>query len=249
MTAYLAAILGNLERLEKAGSFSSVSGLICTALTGDYSEETASMLEAMIVASLDHGVTPPSAQGTLIAASVRADYEVAVSHGIGAVTDVHGGAGEKAASFFRECARAEAGGIGLEEAARRVIRSYLDEGKRIKGLGHRIHSEDPRRDALWEKADSLGISSDCVEVSRKVRKLFREVKGIDLPVNVDGVIGAIIADMGIDNRLAKALFVFGRVSGLSAHYFEEVTTRSPMRRIVFGEAEYRGREERDYPPR
>jgi len=248
LTAYLAEALGNMNKIRELNADLSASALICTAVTGSQDEKAASMIEAMIVASIDHGVTPPSAQATMIAASVRADYQVAVSHGIGAITDVHGGAGEKAAAFFRECARAEAGGsMELEDATRRVIRKYLDQGKRIQGMGHRIHSEDPRRDALWEKADSSGISSDCVAASKMVQELFREIKGIDLPVNVDGVIGAIIADMGIDPRLAKALFVFGRVCGLSAHYFEEINTQRRMRRIVFSQAEYSGEPEREYP--
>lgn len=248
LTAYLADILGNLKALKGISTDLPVPALICAAVTGMEDQKASSMIEAMIVASVDHGVTPPSAQATLIAASVRADYEVAVSHGIGAITDVHGGAGEKAASFFRQCSRAEAGGdMDLEDATRKIIKSYLEEGRRIQGMGHRIHSEDPRRDALWERADQLAISGDCVAVSRMVRRLFREIKGIDLPVNVDGVIGAIIADMGIDPRLAKALFVFGRVCGLSAHYFEEITTQPRMRRIVFGLAEYEGEPEREYP--
>ncbi|MGM0484111.1 MAG: citrate/2-methylcitrate synthase [Candidatus Krumholzibacteriota bacterium] len=248
LTAYLAEILGNLEQLKDTGTDLPASALVCAAVTGRKDEKASSMIEAMIVASIDHGVTPPSAQATLIAASVRADYEVSVSHGIGAITDVHGGAGEKAAAFFRQCSQAEAGGdMDLEDATRKVIKSYIEEGRRIQGMGHRIHSEDPRRDALWERADQLGISSDCVTVSRMVRRLFKEIKGMDLPVNVDGVIGAIIADMGIDSRLAKALFVFGRVCGLSAHYFEEIITQPGMRRIVFGQAEYKGEPEREYP--
>jgi citrate synthase len=52
--------------------------------------------------------------------------------------------------------------------------------------------------------------------------------------------------MGVDVDLAKALFVFGRVAGLSAHYFEEIATQRPMRRINFGEAVYEGKADRDY---
>jgi citrate synthase len=53
--------------------------------------------------------------------------------------------------------------------------------------------------------------------------------------------------MGLDPKLAKALFIFGRIMGLSAHYFEEVSSQPPMRSIVFGEAVYRGIEDRPYP--
>jgi len=206
------------------------------------------MLEAVIVASLDHGVTPPSAQATLIASSVRASYEVAVAQGAGAITDIHGGAGEKAAAFFLQCAGLVSGqGLSLEEATRAVIRRYIKEGRRVEGMGHRVHTQDPRRDALWALAEESGLAGPCVAISRIAGDMLREVRGLDLPINVDGVIGAIVADMGLDPKLAKALFIFGRIMGLSAHYFEEVSSQPPMRPIVFGEAIYRGIPERAYP--
>src|SRR5690606_26971255 len=71
---------------------------VYAALTGrdPMNKGEATLLEAAMVASVDHGVTPPSAQATRIAASVRADFETAVASGLAAVTDVHGGAGAKA---------------------------------------------------------------------------------------------------------------------------------------------------------
>ena len=64
---------------------------------------------------------------------------------------------------------------------------------------------------------------------------------MNLPINVDGVIGAIVADMGFHPDLAKALFIFGRVVGLSAHFFEETASQNQMRRINFGESAYKGK--------
>jgi citrate synthase len=70
---------------------------------------------------------------------------------------------------------------------------------------------------------------------------------MDLPINVDGVIGAIVADMGLDPIIAKALFIWGRVAGLSAHYFEEVASQPEMRRINFEQAVYKGPPAREVP--
>ena len=61
------------------------------------------------------------------------------------------------------------------------------------------------------------------------------------------MIGAISADMGLAADAAKALFIFGRVAGLTAHYFEEVASQPPMRRIDFAAAEYRGQARRELP--
>jgi citrate synthase len=171
-----------------------------------------------------------------------------VAQGVGAITDIHGGAGEKAAVFFRRSADLAAEkGLSLEDATRTVIRAYIREGKRIEGMGHRVHTQDPRRDVLWAMAEENGLAGPCVAVSRIAGEALSEVRGLSLPINVDGVIGAIIADMGLPPALAKALFIIGRTMGLSAHHFEEVTTEPPMRPIVFSEAVYRGVAERPYP--
>jgi len=248
--AYLAAILSNNSVISQLKADEPFSHSIFRIITGksDVNPQKARMIEAMIVASIDHGVTPPSAQATILAASVRASYEVAISHGVGVITDVHGGAGEKAANFFKQCFElAKREKSSVEKATQKVISQYVKDGRRIEGMGHRVHTKDPRRDVLWNMAESTGLSGSCVAISKIVSDLLKAVRGINLPVNVDGVIGAIIADMNLDPKLAKALFIYGRVAGLSAHYFEEITTQPPMRRINFGEAVYRGVEEREYP--
>lgn len=249
-TAYLAHILGHKSGLDGADASEPLSHLIYRIITGEEEIDPARsrMLEAMIVASLDHGVTPPSAQATLIASSVRAAYEIAVAHGVGAITDIHGGAGEKAAIFFRKCAElAEKGNLSIEEATRKIMSEYVRDGRRIEGMGHRLHTRDPRRDVLWNLAGSKGVAGTCVAISRIAGDILQEVRGLNLPINVDGVIGAIVADMGLDPKLAKILFIFGRLCGLSAHYFEEIMTQPPMRRINFAQAVYRGIQERPYP--
>ncbi|MHA2299074.1 MAG: citrate/2-methylcitrate synthase [Candidatus Hodarchaeales archaeon] len=241
---YLSTILDNEEALEDITTDQPFSSVIYRALTGEKTLDSnkSNLLESMIVASVDHGVTPPSAQATVIAATVRAAYEVAVAHGVGAITDVHGGAGAKAAKFFQNCLeRAKEKKIELPEAVYEVMTEYIRTGKRIQGLGHRIHTSDPRRQVLWDKSEEAGVASDCVKISQIITDVFRRVRGITLPINVDGVIGAIIADMGLDPSLAKAVFIYGRIAGLSAHYFEEIVSQPQMRRINFSDAVYKGK--------
>ncbi|MFX1513844.1 MAG: citrate/2-methylcitrate synthase [Promethearchaeota archaeon] len=247
---YLAVISGTEDSLKNISSSQPLSHLLYQAVTGEsiINEEKAKLIEAMVVASVDHGVTPPSAQATIIAASTRATYEVAVAHGVGAITDVHGGAGAKAAQFFlKSVEQAEINNLPIEEAAHKVMSEYIKAGKRIQGLGHRIHTRDPRRDVLWKIADEANLSGRCVEVSKIVSTVFERVRGMTLPINVDGVIGAIVADIGLDPSLAKSLFILGRAAGLSAHYFEEIASQPQMRRINFADAVYKGKALRKVP--
>lgn len=246
MAGYLAVILGNEGALQDIGN-EKFSNVIYRAITGEkqVDEKRARMLEAMIVASVDHGVTPPSTQATLIASSTRAPFEISVAHGVGVITDVHGGAGAKAARFFSRCiALSQREGKELDKAITELMTSYIKSGKRIEGLGHRVHTHDPRRDVLWKLSEESGIAGEHVKVSKMLSGIFKQVRGMDLPINVDGVIGAIVADMGLDPSIAKALFIYGRVAGLSAHYFEEIISQPQMRRINFTNAVYKGKEER-----
>ncbi|MCK4718996.1 MAG: hypothetical protein KAT70_10030 [Thermoplasmata archaeon] len=246
MVRYMARIYGNEAALDRTEEREFSSLIYLGMVGGKLDNKRARLLEAMVVACVDHGVTPPSAQATLIAASTRAAYEVCVAHGIGVITDVHGGAGTKAARFFGNCVE-KAEDVGLEEALRQTIHEYSEAKKRIAGLGHRVHKNDPRRDVLWLMAKEAGVSGKHVEASKMITNIFREIKGKDLPINVDGVIGAIVADMGMDVTQAKAVFIMGRTAGLSAHYFEEVSVQPRMRRIVFADAVYKGKEDRPLP--
>ncbi|MFX0114555.1 MAG: citrate/2-methylcitrate synthase [Candidatus Hodarchaeota archaeon] len=247
---YFATILGNEKVLDSINENDPFSHVIFRALTGQemIDQAKADILETMASASVDHGVTPPSAQATIIAASTRAAYEVGVASGVGAITDVHGGAGAKAAEFFlQSLQRAKSKNLPVEEAVYSLMKEYIAVGRRIEGMGHRIHTKDPRRDILWKRAESSGLAKGCVEVSKMMTDVFDKVRGMYLPINVDGVIGAIVADLGLDPSLAKALFVWGRVAGLSAHYYEEIASQPQMRRIAFGEAVYKGKTARPVP--
>ncbi len=241
---YLSIYFGNSQKLDNHNQDQlSFSDLIYLCLVGELPEDKMKikLLEAIITACVDHGVTPPSTQATLILASTRANYEVAISAGIQAITDVHGGAGQKAAEFMLSVVKkSKETATDLQETTFELIKETIKAGKRIEGLGHRIHTQDPRRDVLWDFAKKAGYAKECVEVSRIISDSFYRVRGMNLPINVDGVIGAIIADMEIDPKLAKAVFVFGRTAGLTAHYYEEISTQPQMRRIAFDKAIYKG---------
>ncbi|MHA2030359.1 MAG: citrate/2-methylcitrate synthase [Candidatus Kariarchaeaceae archaeon] len=246
---YFAIIFGTqsaLDNLEQNASFSQV---MYSALVGENNpvSEKVRLLEAMITACIDHGVTPPSAQATLIVSSVRPFFDVAISSGTMAITDVHGGAGQKAAEFFQSVIKkASEEDLDYEEASFLRMREIIQSGERIEGLGHRIHTQDPRRDVLWQLAEEAGYAKECVKVSKTVSEAFYRVRGMNLPINVDGVIGAIVADMNIDTKLAKGIFIYGRIAGLAAHYFEEIQTQAQMRRINFEQALYKGKSIRNF---
>jgi citrate synthase len=68
-----------------------------------------------------------------------------------------------------------------------------------------------------------------------------------LPVNVDGAIAAISADLGFAYDLGNAIFLISRLPGLIAHAHEERSRQSPMRQIAAKENDYDGSRQRRLP--
>jgi citrate synthase len=222
--------------------FASVFFLLIKGRLPDANE--AKMMDALITASIDHGVTPPSTHASRVVASAGVPLPTAVAAGILAIGDVHGGAIEDGARLLQDVVKLmHQNNWTFEDTAERLLKSLKEEGKRMPGFGHRIHQDDPRTKRLFDIADELGITGDHMKLMNAIAAEFAKDK--PLPINVDGAIAAIISDMEFDWQLGKAFFVLGRCSGLIAHVYEEMTTQKPMRRLCETEVEYDGPWERD----
>jgi citrate synthase len=75
----------------------------------------------------------------------------------------------------------------------------------------------------------------------------QEQFGRPLPVNVDGAIAAICADLGFAYELGNAIFLISRLPGLIAHAHEERSLQKPMRLIDPISHDYVGSTERRLP--
>ena len=212
------------------------------------SKEHGKMIDAILTACIDHGVTPPSAMASRVVASGGVPLPTAVAAGVLSIGDAHGGAIEKGAKFLQEgVARAKKEGKTIDEIAKILVTERREQNKRILGFGHRIHTSDPRTKKLYFLADELGITGDCIVLSKAIEKELNVQTGKQLPINVDGAIAAITSDMGFDWRLGKGFFLLGRVAGLTAQVYEEQTEFKPMRKMFSVECDYDGPKERDMP--
>jgi succinyl-CoA synthetase alpha subunit len=194
-------------------------------------ERVAKLMDAILVASIDHGATPPSALAARTVASTGASLSAAVAAGIMSINKHHGGAIEDCALQLGEViARADHEKISLEDAAKAELADMKARGARMAGFGHRIHTQDPRTKRMFELADEAKVAAKHVAAARAMEKAFAGT-GKPLPINVDGAIGAILADLGLDPRVFNGIFMIARTPGLVAHVTEEQTRERPMRRI------------------
>ncbi len=203
------------------------------------------ILDAILVSSVDHGVTPPSCQVAISTASTGAPLNAAIASGILAINEFHGGAIEKSMRTLEAAVDLmDEQRISAAEAAEEIVKEYLDKKKKIMGYGHRIHTDDPRTKKLFALAKEYGISGKYIQMSIAVKEALHKLRGKELPINVDGAIAAVLCELNIPSELANAFFIMARLPGLVAHIYEEKTRYKPMRRIDFSNSEYDGPEER-----
>jgi succinyl-CoA synthetase alpha subunit len=201
-------------------------------LTGEMpSPAVARLMDGILVSSIDHGATPPSALSARSVASTGATLSASVAAGIMSINRHHGGAIEDCARQLKEIAdRAALESISLDQAATRTLRTMNEAGERMSGFGHRVHTKDPRTARLFELAREAGVDGVHMQTARAVEKAFADAKK-SLPINVDGAIGAILADLGVSPAAFNGIFMIARTPGLIAHVIEEKTRERPMRRI------------------
>ncbi len=209
------------------------------------SKEQGILMDAMLVSSVDHGATPPSALAARTVASGGAPLTTAVAAGISSINRFHGGAIEGCMRVLLEAVeRKRSSGKDAAAVAGEILDEHKAAKKRVPGYGHRVHTEDPRSVRLFALAEELGLAGEYVEMAHAIRAAMKEKLGRDLPMNVDGAIATMLCEMDFPPEMSNGIFAISRSGGLVAQVYEEQTRMRPMRRIDPSAHEYDGPPER-----
>jgi citrate synthase len=208
------------------------------------------MLNAILVATIDHGVTPPSTLAARNVATSGAPLKDCVAAGILAFGPHHGGDIESCMRFLDTGLTLVRGGRSMSEAADALVDGCLKDQQTPPGFGHRFHTRDPRAARLFQMALELELEGEHIRMIRAAERALearKEEIGRQLPVNVDGAIAAISADLGFAYDLGNAIFLISRLPGLIAHAHEERLRQEPMRQIDPKDHDYDGSNARRLP--
>src|SRR5688572_19417074 len=102
------------------------------------------MLNAVLVSTLDHGVTPPSTLAARNVATSGAPLKDCVAAGILAFGPHHGGDIESCMRFLDSGLAHMRAGLSLQAAAEKLVDECVRDGQTPPGFGHRFHTRDPR---------------------------------------------------------------------------------------------------------
>ena len=183
------------------------------------------LLEAAMVASVDHGPQAPSIAAARMAATCGVGLNNAVATGINMLGDVHGGAGEQCLLMLSDALEREYGGQDSAAAAHATIRVWREGVRYLPGFGHRFHPVDPRREPLItmvsEARDQGEVSGAYLRAGLAIEAELANATGKHVPMNIDCLTAIIYGELVFAAPLARGLFVLSRAVGILAHAWEE----------------------------
>ena len=188
----------------------------------------AKLLEAALVAAVDHGPQAPSIAAARMAVTCGLGLNNAMASAVNMLGDVHGGAGEQAVELYGGIAARMEAGEALEPAVVAALAAWRAERDAyIPGFGHRFHKPvDPRAPrllALVNAAAEAGtVTGRFAAIGRGVEAALRAEKGKPVPMNIDGATAVIFAELGCPPPLARGLFCLSRSVGILAHAWEQM---------------------------
>ncbi|GAA4729087.1 citryl-CoA lyase [Phytohabitans rumicis] len=212
-----------IQELIGTASFVSVIWLLLRGQPPTPAQER--LLEAALVASVDHGPHAPSIAAARIAATCGVGLNNAVATGVNLLGDTHGGAGQQCVELLEEVRRRAAGGADLDAAAAGAVAAWRAHTRYVPGFGHRFHPVDPRQEPLLSLVDGAvaegTVDGDFLRAGRAVEAVLNRGRSRRIPMNIDGCTAIIYAELGFPAPLARGLFVLGRTVGILAHAWEE----------------------------
>ena len=190
------------------------------------SRAQADLLDAALMAAVDHGPQAPSIAIARMAATCGVGLNNAMASAVNVLGDVHGGAGEQAVEMYLAAAARMDAGETLEAAVAAALEAGMERyGKFVAGFGHRFHPVDPRAPRLLELVDAAAaqgaVAGRFAAIARGVEAELARRKGKRIPMNIDGATAVIYAELGFPAPLARGLFCLSRSVGILAHAWEQ----------------------------
>jgi citrate synthase len=223
----------------------SFPAMVWLMLRGEVPEPAqARLLEAALVAAVDHGPHAPSIAIARMAVTCGLPLNGAMASAVNALDDVHGGAGQQCMELFAAVAAA----VGDGEASDGLVSAELDRysaanGKIIPGFGHRWHGVDPRAVrllALVREAAQAGIvRGRFARIAESIERRLTAQKGRAIPMNIDGATAVIYSELGFAPALGRGIFILSRSVGILAHAWEQTQQGGRIKGPMSTEIPYR----------
>jgi citrate synthase len=237
---------------EITGQISYVDAIILLVRGELPGEVESKAVNAIFTAALDHQFLNSTALAARVVASANPDPIVGIAAGVLAFGKVTAGVPAYVVEMIDSYFPGEGSDETPEAAAERMVDEYRARKDRIWGFGHPLHPMitehySYRSQILRDRLEEYGLPvRGKIAFYERAHSVFLERVGRNLPINVDGVIGAAFAELGYAPLEVQALAPFTLLPGIVAHTVEEIRDGSPLR--IVPDSEYVGPEPRSRNP-
>lgn len=210
-------------------------------------EQQARTLDALLVASIEHGIAPPSMIARCFA-SYGTSIQSAIGAGVTAFGDRMGGLGEQMAQLLVERLSPHLkDGPPSDDFLRREAMSIVEHARqtrsRVPGYGIPLHSMDPRAPKVLEVAKQQGVYGSYCRLGMVIEDAIAQARGgRGIPMNLDGVSAVVALDLGFDWRATRMFLITPRTVSFGAHFLEEQEQDSTWRHLPANQITYVGKE-------
>ena len=148
-------------------------------------QNESALLAALMVNSIDHGVTQTVQVARLTLGTAPEAINAAIAAGLLGLGSKSDGAIEMTAHLLYEAVgEAEAQGRSYDEVAADIVAKHRDAKKFVPGLGHPKHKDgDPRTTRLFEIAKELGFDGNYIRMLKSISQAAANASGRNLPIN------------------------------------------------------------------
>lgn len=209
-------LIGNLDFVEM---FVLIAlGRVCT-------REEKEAINAIMVTTADHGLTPSALATRLTYTGAPESPQAAVAAGLLGAGSVFLGAMKDATEMLADAGEGLTVASSAEEISTRAetfVAARRTEGRPLYGFGHNIHVHgDPRVPVLREVAERNGFRGLYWRLLEALEVAAGAARGRPLPINAAGAIAALILEMGLPASMARGITLVARCAGLVGHLIEE----------------------------
>jgi len=200
-------------------------------ITGrDMTRAEIDLIEAVMVAIMEHGFTPSAIAARSIYMSSPENLQAGVAAGLLGVASQFVGTMENCADLLAAIVAVPA--AGREAEARRIVEGSRQARRPLPGFGHHLHRpDDPRAARLLELQRERGLAGEAAAALALLSKVIDETYGRHMTINATGAAAAIFSDLGIPVTVMRGFAIISRAAGLVAHLAEE--QKEPSGRYIW----------------
>lgn len=210
-------------------------------MMGYTDSETQDLIRLYLFTHAEHGATNVSAHtARLVSSSLANVFYTYTASMLGLSGPLHGHANEQTVKWLLTLIeKAHASNIDATnpEFLHNYVVQCLDNNQVIPGYGHAaLRVEDPRFTMFYELVEQQGISSEIVEVVRRLYKIVPEIlqargKAANTNPNIDAITGSVLQTKGIvEHNFYTVFFGISRLIGVSAQYIIDRALQVPLER-------------------